>query len=344
MPTILSLNAGRAFDLNGLSVPAARATFHNAGTTTVRTVFSDPECEVPHPSPLIANGAGVFPPVFDTGGGDVSVTIADSDGVTLPGYPISPMIRVSTDITGADSVAFSPTAEIPANNVQDAIERVQQNTIEPLAAFGLGVTGNAGLLANIDATNIASGAYRFDGTTLGTFPVPVTKANGGTIRMWRQNASSALMTLTPNGTVDQHIRELSGEWSGWTRVVNRTDTANNATWAAGVSTSNFVVSPANIMAAIGAWAIGVNQKWQTPARAVGVAYTNNTGRPILISVTVDGSPGNPGVIDVRPNVGGVWVTASFGGLAGASLSAIIPDGHQYRVLGGDGLHWWAELR
>lgn len=251
MPIILHINAGRALDLNGLSVPGARATFYDAGTANVRTVFSDPAGEIPHPTPLVANGSGIFPPIFDIGDGDVSVTITDADGVTLPGYPLSPLIRVNTDITGASSVSFEPTAEIPVPNVQDAIERVQANIVAPLAEFGLGVTGNSGLLDNIDATDIASGFYRYDGATTGTLPAGVTAGPGGIVEISRQSASMAKMILIPGGTVNQFIRELSDDWSSWTRVMNRNDTAANAVWSAGSSSTAYVVSPANIRAAVG---------------------------------------------------------------------------------------------
>lgn len=345
MATILNTNVNRAIDINGMTVPGALATFYDSGTSTVREVYADPAATVPHPSPLPANGAGVFPPVYDAGSSDAKVAITDANGVMLAGYPVDPVARISTDITGATSVAFEPTPEIPEDNVQAAIERVQQNAIEPLADFGLGVTGNATLLANINATNIASGAYRYDGTTAGTFPSGVVKANGGTVRLWRENAASALMVLTPNGAVNQSIRELSGAWGVWRRVMSDTDTASNSTWAAGTSTTPYVVSPANVAAAVGAQAVGVGQNWfLTAGRTLDTIYTNDTGRPIQIIVVANGSASIPSQINVRKTPSDGWVTIAEGGADLMAMSAVIPAGQQYRARGGDGLLRWAELR
>lgn len=250
MATILSINVNRALDINGLSVPGAQATFYDSGTTSIRQVYTDPAGTIPHPTPVLANGAGVFPPIYDSGDGDAKVAITDAGGSMLAGYPIDPVPRVTTDVTGAAAVSFEPTAEIPDTNVQAAIERVQANAVEPLADFGLGVTGNSTLLANIDATNTGSGAYRYDGTTAGTFPAGVVRADGGTVRVWRENASAAVMVLTPRNSPNQFIRPLSGSWGAWQRVISSADTASNAVWAAGNSGTVYAISPVNLKAGV----------------------------------------------------------------------------------------------
>ncbi len=88
MTTIVSFNPNRAADLSGFAVPGALATFYDSGTSRERIVYSDPECTLPHPSPLAADGAGVFPAIYDTGDGDVKVEVTTPEGVMLAGYPM----------------------------------------------------------------------------------------------------------------------------------------------------------------------------------------------------------------------------------------------------------------
>lgn len=81
----------------------------------------------------------------------------------------------------------------------------------------------------------------------------------------------------------------------------------------------------------------------TASRALGTTYTNSTGKPILISVTVTGT--NDGVI----------TTLTVGGVAAARVSNssqygqaknicyVIPPSSTYSVVGGP-INLWTELR
>jgi hypothetical protein len=103
-------------------------------------------------------------------------------------------------------------------------------------------------------------------------------------------------------------------------------------------------------------AIGVGQTWQdvTASRALGITYTNSTGRPIQICVTAVG--GN-GFIQstIAITVGGLVLGASgansgtAGGDATSGLSAIVPVGATYSsqarsTYGVGPLLSWTELR
>lgn len=339
MATLINLNVNRAIDLNGYTLPGALATFYNSGTTAVRTVYTNPEATIPHASPVVANGAGVFPPIYDAGGGDVKVEVTDANGVMLAGYPVDPVQIITTDITGASSVQFEPTADIPETDVQAAIERVQENIVAPLAEFGLGVTGNAAVLNDLDATDTASGIYRFDGTTAGTFPSGVTAADGGTVRIWRETASAALMILSPRSGTNQHLRRLDGTWAAWGYLLRSNDTANDTVWAAGASTTPYAASPSNVAAAVAAQAIGVGQVWENVIanRAFNVFLGNNTGRPI--EVFIAGSGFSNWWIE-KP--GGAQMAT--GDLPDGMLSFTVPAGHRYKLDGSGLITTWWELR
>jgi hypothetical protein len=103
-------------------------------------------------------------------------------------------------------------------------------------------------------------------------------------------------------------------------------------------------------------AIGVGQTWQdvTASRALGITYTNSTGRPIQICVTASGTNGFI-QSTITITVGGLVLGAagansgSAGGDATSGLSAIVPVGATYssqaRAAYGVGpLLSWTELR
>lgn len=229
MADVLNFNVNRVWDINGDPVPFAQARFYNAGTSSVRQVYADQDGSVPHPSPLVADSEGVFPPVYTTGGEGVSVEITDEDGVMLDGYPVALAIRVPGDGFSASSIGFSPTGDIAATNVQAAIEQVQENLVAPLADYGLGVTGNGPLIANIDASDIPSGIYRYETTSTGTFPPGINAADGGTFTVWRRNNSSANMVVYPSsGASSFHRALVNGTWSAYTPVGRPTATAAQA--------------------------------------------------------------------------------------------------------------------
>lgn len=91
--------------------------------------------------------------------------------------------------------------------------------------------------------------------------------------------------------------------------------------------------------------LGVAQTWQnvTASRAKGVVYTNNTGRPIFVSVGVHSWPG-----------GSLWVNGiQVDFLASVdnnrpeylALQAIVPAGATYTIDASiQAVHFWSELR
>lgn len=335
MATIVTLNPSRAVDLNGFAIPGARATFYNSGTTTPRTVYSDPDCQFPHTQPVVADGAGVFPPIYDDSQSDLRVSVTDASGAMLPGYPIDPAVKTSTSLTGASAVQFNPTPEIPVQTVQAAIERVQANIVDPIADFGLGVTGNATLLADIDDKAVASGFYRYDNTTLGTFPANLTPPTDGMVLIFRQNASNVLQLVLSTRRIFRR-RLQANSWTAWSWLVDSLDVADNATWAAGTQNVPYVISPAALKAA----ADGFSDRAPTDvagARIVGTTYQNTTGRTIYVAIDVASSGAQP------------WREISADGVTWTAFSKVegytwfaVPPGYRYRVKSNATIRCWVE--
>lgn len=95
-------------------------------------------------------------------------------------------------------------------------------------------------------------------------------------------------------------------------------------------------------------ALGIGQSWQdvTASRTWATTYTNTTGKPIQISVnTRDPVNGN---LSIDLYVGGVKIANHYlGGLAQATVSAVVPPGATYRIERldtNDTILVWAELR
>jgi hypothetical protein len=144
-----------------------------------------------------------------------------------------------------------------------------------------------------------------------------------------------------------------------TKVVNSSGTQTGligdqatSAWEAGTSTTESLVSPAKVAAAIEALVvipdvnpIGDSQSWATASRSSGVSYQNTTGRSVQISLSLEGySTGGEGGTDESTQLqvstdGSTWVTiiSSQAGFSGVGYSsAIIPDTHYYRYIGTSG--------
>jgi hypothetical protein len=209
-------NPPRAFDRNGYTVPGAKMFVYQAGTSTLLDVFSDTAGTVPAENPVIADADGLFPQRYVNQAAKAVITTADD--VIL--YTLDPAPVVQATGAGASQISFAPSVEVPANNVQSAIDLVAASVISGFTGFGLGITGNAGLLTDLNATTIEAGAYRFDGTTTGTYPSGVAAADTGLVETWRQASNTAMMMLY-HATTDRvfHRRLAGGVWGAWREVV-----------------------------------------------------------------------------------------------------------------------------
>lgn len=226
----------RALDRNGNPVASAQARFFLSGTTTAATVYADQGGTTPHPTPLVADGRGMFPQVFSTQA--LKVEVRDTLGAMLPGYPVDPIFSAPTEDRGGSSIAFVPTDDIPETNVQDAIERVQANIGAGLSDIGFGATGSVAILSNLNATTTASGAYRVTAATTGTFPANMLAADGGILVFMRETASAASMTLMHGTTERRATRDMvAGVWGGWREemTVNQTLAAGDTTYHNGTN-------------------------------------------------------------------------------------------------------------
>jgi len=138
-------------------------------------------------------------------------------------------------------------------------------------------------------------------------------------------------------------------------IVLSGDTSGTVTVAVpAVAGTNTVTIPAATgTVALTSDVIGVGQTWQNvgSSRALGTTYTNSTGKPIQLSVTINHPAGANSEISISVNsvvIGGLADT--YGGNSPAlkmALQHIIPAGATYAisiVLGSPTIASWFELR
>lgn len=110
--------------------------------------------------------------------------------------------------------------------------------------------------------------------------------------------------------------------------------------------TNGVVFPDSTTQATAAYTFGVGQTWQdvTASRAGGVTYTNSTGKPIFVCVSIPVS-GTAGSLTLTVNSIAVSRFNNANTSAQGTASAIVPNGVSYSVsVGAGSISVWAELR
>lgn len=120
-----------------------------------------------------------------------------------------------------------------------------------------------------------------------------------------------------------------------------------ATWEAGTGTTESLISPAKVKAAIDAFAltIGVDQTWQNVLASRsggGTSYQNTTGKPIMVSIACFFSGE---AIEVSTD-NSTWVAISnqISDRGHPDVQQfIVPNGHYYRC-NATSISVWAELR
>lgn len=353
MADLITLTQARPTDWAGDFVPGARATFYLSGTTTPATVYADEAGTIPLTQPVQADGDGVFPPIYRSAA--LKAVITDADGTPLPGSPIDPCVRSITALSAASQVPFTPTADIAETNVQDAVESVQANLTGALTNAGVGVT-QAPVLANLNATNLTSGRFRYTGSTTGTFPAGVTAADGGVVVVSSGATGNQVMELTPrDGNIKYQRTMVSLTWGAWDEiVVVPAATAGDVIYRGATGWERLAKGTAGQVLAMNAGAtapeftsarsVTSGQTWQdmSGSRAHSTAYTATVAT--MVNIIAVSSP----VADIQVSINGSsWVTVGRTGLTSGyadTVSFVVAPGEQYRINGSATIEVWAERR
>lgn len=113
-----------------------------------------------------------------------------------------------------------------------------------------------------------------------------------------------------------------------------------ATWQAGTGTTESLVSPSKVKAAIDSLvpdSIGVNQSWSAPSRSGNTWYQNTTGRAIMVNIK--GTSTTDSYLRVGPSTGSYVTIDNRDGDSGTwdHADAIVPANHYYYFQGSSGV-------
>ena len=151
-------------------------------------------------------------------------------------------------------------------------------------------------------------------------------------------AKDAALTANQGKVLGDRTQQATTTNAGISRFANASEVANR-------SNSNVAINPSNAATIAQSTDLGVGQTWQnvTGSRSSGTTYTNNTGKPIQVVISVFST--NSIESNVL-NVGGVTLLDGDLGVGGmvSIQSFVVPSGVSYSFTTTTQIRSWAELR
>jgi hypothetical protein len=250
MSNTVFYNPNIALDTNHQPSAGAKAYFYDTGTTDLQTVYTDKALSVAHPSPVVADSAGVFAAVYSADTTDLKVVVKTTADATL--YTIDPANVHSTG-GGASTVAFTPTARIAATNTQAAIEEVDAAVAVVEKATGTvyatAGSSNAYTIAVADVTAYTSGDVynvRLDRTNTGAATLNV---EGVGAKDWQSyDTAGALLAYGAGGLVDGSELKVLYDGTRFVSIGHRHPLHAQAVWTTGTSVDEAIISPSKLTA------------------------------------------------------------------------------------------------
>ncbi|KAF1024423.1 MAG: hypothetical protein GAK29_02583 [Acinetobacter bereziniae] len=168
--------------------------------------------------------------------------------------------------------------------------------------------------AGANLNNYQTTGFYFQDTDGGAQQIAnVPQANAFALRV--EKSAGCSQWFTPyNGNGKTYYRHFySGGWSNWVLLLS---------------------------------GLGVDQNWidMSSSRTRDTVYTNNTGKPIQVSIAIPTNSGYNANLYCDNQIVSEWLQQSNGSF---SLSAIIPNGSNYKLTtnySGAPFRWWKELR
>lgn len=245
---------------------------------------------------------------------------------------------VSTSATAADKPTFefrkTRNTGITENNAIGRFSFYSQNSTTTTESAYIDVTDVR--ISNIPLPQISLVCYN---QTVGSNSASLNL--GGVQTRLFSNSSTGITYVSSSGG-----HTFTGDVVFEDTVTGTISNATNATNVSGTGT----VTVANLATA--AKPIGAGQTWQDfpvpSTRANNIGYTNNTGRPIVVSISAyyTTNQGIQLIVDGVTVAQAGWSSLG-GGAVGGTVSAIVPAGSTYQcstASGVSGTQLWAELR
>jgi hypothetical protein len=265
----------------------------------------------------------------------------------------------NTDITNINIAEGCSPANV--NNAIRSLMSVLKNQQDGSSGDPFTVAGTlvaSGQVVSSGTLNV-TGAFQLDATA-GASGQALVSAGGSNTPTWStlgtmaaQNSTTVAITGgTITGITDLTVADGGTGASSITAnsviLGNGTSALSGNLVAPGTSGNVLTSNGTTWTSATPAGGIGIGQTWQDVggSRALGTTYTNSTGKPIMVAVSLQV---NGAFNFSSATVGGVTV-AQFGSSDSQNtdrntVSFIVPDSTTYSITGaGAGLLTWAELR
>jgi hypothetical protein len=259
--------------------------------------------------------------------------------------------NVTYAVTSANIQSYMAT--YPGGTFTGAVFSATGNVIAAgnVQAGNLRTTGQISATGNITSGNLSTGRAVITTANITTGNItaivsPLANITNATIDVFR-SANAGITGGNITGITDLAVADGGTGRSSLT--------SNNLLVGADGSPVNFIapgsanqvlVSDGTNWSAGSAAGIGYNQTWQNlgGSRAVGVTYTNSSGRPIQVLVTLVNTSGAWFYINGNLVIRQFYDVNTGAGQTGYSfVTGIIPDGSTYIVASGNLSTWW-ELR
>lgn len=152
-------------------------------------------------------------------------------------------------------------------------------------------------------------------------------------------ATDAALTANQGKVLGDRTQQATTTNVGISRFADESEVANR-------SNSNVAINPSNAATIAQSTDLGVGQTWQnmTASRSGGSTYTNNTGKPIVVIVSIR----DAGIVsEVLVYVGGVVIidVDDIGALGTTPYTFVVPNGSTYSVtVNSNTIRRWSELR
>ena len=192
----------------GTLMSGAKANFFTTGTTDRLDTYTDETLGTPLANPVIADGNGVFVPIYLDDTNNYNIDLTDSLDVSLSGYPVDNLAGKATLVTDLASTANAKGASLIG--VEDSATDFAGTTVEAVLAEiiadyaattnsnGASKIGIEDALALITATNVEAALAEM------VVKQPITKFK----------TSDKSLSNTPNLEVDNQL-------TGWSLVAGK---------------------------------------------------------------------------------------------------------------------------
>ncbi len=122
--------------------PGGTALVVQSGTLTPAPIFAEEACATPLANPVVADGVGVFAPMWTNVPYPVDVYLSDANGIGVDTIIAAP--RFGPTSTAATGIAVSPSDGVPETNVQAALAGLGERALEDREATRPVETGGTG--------------------------------------------------------------------------------------------------------------------------------------------------------------------------------------------------------